>query len=139
MNAKKLINWPEVGSLFRDGMTVMYGGFMGVGTPAGIVPASDSGLVRRDARDLARGQPLFEHDAPCGAEERVAETGRVIGHALSVPLRATPSASPTMQRKINRIPENHFAQLDAHNLKRLALKAVSVARPIRSGVMEAAP
>jgi len=36
---KKLINWDEVGPLFRDGMTVMFGGFMGVGTPAGIVQA----------------------------------------------------------------------------------------------------
>ena len=36
-------------------LILMYGGFMGVGTPAGIVPASDSGLVRRDARDLAGG------------------------------------------------------------------------------------
>lgn len=36
---KKLISWAEVGPLFRDGMTVMYGGFMGIGTPAGIVQA----------------------------------------------------------------------------------------------------
>lgn len=35
----KLITWTEVGALFRDGMTVMYGGFMGVGTPAGVVAA----------------------------------------------------------------------------------------------------
>lgn len=42
---KKLMSWAEVGPLFRDGMTVMYGGFMGVGTPAGIVQAMcDAGL-----------------------------------------------------------------------------------------------
>lgn len=35
--------------------------------------------------------------------------------ALSAPLRATPCASPTTQRKINQIPDHHSAQLDAHN------------------------
>jgi len=33
----KQVQWPDVGPLFRDGMTIMFGGFMGVGTPAGIV------------------------------------------------------------------------------------------------------
>lgn len=33
----KLIEWQQVGDLFADGMRVMFGGFMGVGTPAGIV------------------------------------------------------------------------------------------------------
>lgn len=33
----KLIEWQQVGEHFRDGMRVMFGGFMGVGTPAGIV------------------------------------------------------------------------------------------------------
>lgn len=33
----KIIDWPEVGPLFSDGMSIMFGGFMGVGTPLGIV------------------------------------------------------------------------------------------------------
>lgn len=37
MAANKLIEWHQVGELFRDGLRVMFGGFMGVGTPAGIV------------------------------------------------------------------------------------------------------
>ena len=48
MITKKLISWSEVGPLFRSGMTVMYGGFMGVGTPAGIVQA----MCDADLRDL---------------------------------------------------------------------------------------
>lgn len=35
----KLIGWAELGPLFSDGMTVMFGGFLGTGTPAGIVQA----------------------------------------------------------------------------------------------------
>ena len=35
----KLIGWADVGPLFRDGMSVMFGGFLGSGTPAGIVRA----------------------------------------------------------------------------------------------------
>ena len=35
----KIVQWPEISPLFRDGMTVMFGGFMGVGTPLGIVAA----------------------------------------------------------------------------------------------------
>ncbi|MBK1613403.1 acetate CoA-transferase subunit alpha [Rubrivivax gelatinosus] len=35
----KQIAWDAVGALFRDGMSVMYGGFMGIGTPSGIVEA----------------------------------------------------------------------------------------------------
>lgn len=46
--SKKLISWAEVGPLFRSGMTVMFGGFMGVGTPAGIVQA----MCDADLRDL---------------------------------------------------------------------------------------
>lgn len=37
MAARKLIEWQQVGPLFADGMRVMFGGFMGVGTPSGIV------------------------------------------------------------------------------------------------------
>jgi len=48
MNSRKLINWAEVGPLFRDGMTVMFGGFLGTGTPAGIVQA----ICAADVRDL---------------------------------------------------------------------------------------
>ena len=43
-----MIPWAEVTPLFRDGMTVMYGGFMGVGTPAGIVQA----MCDADLHDL---------------------------------------------------------------------------------------
>lgn len=44
----KVIDWAAVGPLFRDGMTVMYGGFMGVGTPAGIVQT----MCEADLHDL---------------------------------------------------------------------------------------
>lgn len=33
----KIVEWAEVGPMFSDGMRVMFGGFMGVGTPLGIV------------------------------------------------------------------------------------------------------
>lgn len=33
----KIVQWSEIGPMFRDGMSVMFGGFMGVGTPLGIV------------------------------------------------------------------------------------------------------
>ena len=44
----KLLSWPQVGGMFRDGMTVMYGGFMGVGTPANIVQT----MCEADLHDL---------------------------------------------------------------------------------------
>ena len=44
----KQITWDAVGSLFRDGMTVMFGGFLGVGTPEGIVHA----MCDADLHDL---------------------------------------------------------------------------------------
>ena len=44
----KQITWEAVGPLFRDGMTVMFGGFLGTGTPAGIVQA----MCEADLRDL---------------------------------------------------------------------------------------
>ena len=47
MNSK-LIGWPEVGPLFRDGMSVMFGGFLGIGTPDGIVEA----MCEANLRDL---------------------------------------------------------------------------------------
>lgn len=37
MTVRKLIEWDEVGALFSDGMTIMFGGFMGIGTPEGLV------------------------------------------------------------------------------------------------------
>ena len=42
-----------------------------------ILPAADPGLVREDPRNLAGGQPLSEHDVPCGPEEGGTETGRL--------------------------------------------------------------
>jgi len=42
----KLITWAEAGALFRDGLRIMYGGFMGVGTPAGLVQAICEAGVR---------------------------------------------------------------------------------------------
>ena len=42
-----------------------------------ILSATHSGIMRRDPRELAGGQPLSEHEAPGGAEEGVAETGRL--------------------------------------------------------------
>lgn len=39
MAMKKIVDWPDIGLLFRDGMSIMFGGFMGVGTPLGIVAA----------------------------------------------------------------------------------------------------
>lgn len=44
----KLIAWDAVGPLFSDGMSVMFGGFLGVGTPAGLVQA----MCEADLRDL---------------------------------------------------------------------------------------
>lgn len=42
----KLIGWNEVGPLFRSGMRVMFGGFLGTGTPAGIVQAISDADIR---------------------------------------------------------------------------------------------
>lgn len=43
----KIVQWSEISPMFRDGMSVMFGGFMGVGTPLGIVAAlRDSGVSR---------------------------------------------------------------------------------------------
>lgn len=44
----KLISLPEASRLFRDGMTIMVGGFMGVGTPPRLVNA----LLDSGVRDL---------------------------------------------------------------------------------------
>ncbi len=35
----KIVEWSEIGPLFRDGMSILFGGFMGVGTPLGLVAA----------------------------------------------------------------------------------------------------
>lgn len=37
MGINKEVDWSDVGPLFRDGQRIMFGGFMGVGTPDGIV------------------------------------------------------------------------------------------------------
>lgn len=37
MALDKQVDWSDVGPLFRDGISVMFGGFMGVGTPDGLV------------------------------------------------------------------------------------------------------
>lgn len=37
MAIDKLVDWSDVGPLFHDGIRIMFGGFMGVGTPGGIV------------------------------------------------------------------------------------------------------
>ena len=57
MSDAKQMEWSEVGRLFRDGMTVMYGGFMGIGTPAGLVQA----LCDADVRELT----LIGNDSGC--------------------------------------------------------------------------
>lgn len=44
----KIIDIGEVSQYFKDGMTVLYGGFLGVGTPAGLISA----LLEHGARDL---------------------------------------------------------------------------------------
>jgi acetate CoA/acetoacetate CoA-transferase alpha subunit len=44
----KLISITEVSSLFKDGMTIMAGGFMGVGTPQDLVSA----LLEADIKDI---------------------------------------------------------------------------------------
>lgn len=48
MAMNKRLSWTEVGPLFRDGMSIMFGGFMGVGTPNGIVRV----LLDQGTRDL---------------------------------------------------------------------------------------
>lgn len=76
---KKLIAWAEVGSLFRDGMSVMYGGFMGIGTPAGIVQA----MCEADLHDL-----------------------KLIGNDTGVPV---PGVSPLIaQRRVSRLIASHI-------------------------------
>ena len=42
----KIISMEEVSSVFKDGMTVMAGGFMGIGTPETLVNAIDQSDVR---------------------------------------------------------------------------------------------
>jgi acetate CoA/acetoacetate CoA-transferase alpha subunit len=46
--AQKVVSFTEIQAVFRDRMSVMYGGFMGVGTPEGLVRA----LLDSGARDL---------------------------------------------------------------------------------------
>lgn len=76
---KKLIAWAEVGPLFRDGMSVMYGGFMGIGTPAGIVQA----MCEADLHDL-----------------------KLIGNDTGVPV---PGVSPLItQRRVSRLIASHI-------------------------------
>jgi acetate CoA/acetoacetate CoA-transferase alpha subunit len=44
----KVISAEEIGALFKDGMTVMAGGFMGVGTPHGLIAA----MLAADVKDI---------------------------------------------------------------------------------------
>jgi acetate CoA/acetoacetate CoA-transferase alpha subunit len=44
----KVISAEEIGALFKDGMTVMVGGFMGVGTPQGLIAA----MLAADVKDI---------------------------------------------------------------------------------------
>lgn len=77
--AGKQIAWDAVGALFRNGMTVMYGGFMGVGTPAGIV------------------------EAMCAADLRELE---LIGNDTGVPI---PGVAPLIsQRRVRRLVASHI-------------------------------
>lgn len=48
MTVQKQISWEQADLLFTDGMTIMFGGFMGVGTPDGLV----SVLLRKGTKDL---------------------------------------------------------------------------------------
>ena len=67
----KLIGWAEVGPLFSDGMSVMFGGFLGTGTPAGIVHAMcDADLHQLTLIGNDSGRPL-PGVAPLIAERRV--------------------------------------------------------------------
>lgn len=46
MKSGKVIEWSEAGPLFHNGMSLMFGGFMGVGTPQGLVAAIlDAGVT----------------------------------------------------------------------------------------------
>ncbi|NHM30215.1 acetate CoA-transferase subunit alpha [Neobacillus terrae] len=44
----KIISKEEVSSIFKDGMTIMAGGFMGVGTPQGLVSA----MLEAEVKDI---------------------------------------------------------------------------------------
>lgn len=37
MSASKIVDWSDVGAMFQDGNRILFGGFMGVGTPCGLV------------------------------------------------------------------------------------------------------
>ena len=77
--SSKVIDWAEVGPLFRDGMTVMFGGFMGIGTPAGIVQA----MCDADLKDLI-----------------------LIGNDSGVP---TPGVAPLIaQRRVKKLLASHI-------------------------------
>lgn len=57
MSTGRIIDWSEVAAIFHDGMSVMFGGFMGVGTPEGIVRAlqgSGVGNLTLIGNDTAR-------------------------------------------------------------------------------------
>jgi len=77
--SSKVIDWAEVGPLFRDGMTVMFGGFMGIGTPAGIVQS----MCDADLKDLT-----------------------LIGNDSGVP---TPGVAPLIaQRRVKKLLASHI-------------------------------
>ena len=75
----KLIDWAELGPLFADGITVMFGGFMGIGTPAGIVQA----MCDADLHELT-----------------------LIGNDTGIPV---PGVSPLIaQRRVRRLIASHI-------------------------------
>ncbi|MBZ8139926.1 acetate CoA-transferase subunit alpha [Rubrivivax gelatinosus] len=75
----KQIAWDAVGALFRDGMSIMYGGFMGIGTPSGIVQA----MCAADLHDLV-----------------------LIGNDSGVPI---PGIAPLItQRRVRRLVASHI-------------------------------
>ena len=69
---KKIVEWADIGPMFSDGMSVMFGGFMGVGTPLGIVSAlieskvSNLTLIGNDTAAPTTGiGPLIDSGQAC--------------------------------------------------------------------------
>lgn len=48
MSVRKIVEWSEVGAMFQDGNSILFGGFMGVGTPTGLV----SVLIENGTKNL---------------------------------------------------------------------------------------
>ena len=58
----KIIERSEVAPYFKDGQTILYGGFLGTGTPAGLVEA----LLASGVRDLKCGAGVGNSKSRCG-------------------------------------------------------------------------